>query len=677
MAANEVGIYFKAYDQTQAAMASMTRNMDQMMASGKKLASIFGVSLTFGGTVAGLKEIASKAAEAQGEVLRFNRMMGVQAPQAAADAKELANRYGDAADAVENMMAKGVGVSRELGIEGKAALDTSKQLTELSYKFAHVWGLDPQESFRLMEAGWMGQAKGLRQYGIDVSDAAVKQWALTHGWIEATDVLNPLGESMVRLQIEQEAVNALNAKTKDDLPSLTENWRKFGATIKDDVHPFLVGIADGLNHVLIGMQNAQAEYERGGWWRPYVGKGPASSQSVTIHPNIGPEPSGFKGEHTGAVDWEKLLASRMAAELPQYEVTPDLRAALDLAPLIQQNRLIDEANRKAEAALFEASPTVAPDRSLLTGKPGVPFGPAYNPVDDQSLRDFNAYQKERAKDQEQAAREAERLQKEQVSAERQMTGQMSVYDHDYWVGKAGLIEDEYDRYKTLFGGETDLMQRWHAEQMQELDIEKRKYGSFFDGISAAADEAKLHMKTAGEEGVAAYGILDDALTNYLSHVQEGSKAINQFWTDLAGQYQHQASAALSSYIVSSLPGLFAGVGGLFNGGGNGSGTQSTNPEAANYVYSGRASGGPVSAGQTYWVGEKGKELFTPSVSGAISPAGGTQVIIVQPVNNTGVPLKITAGKSRITPTGVVKEAIIELAVRRDPDIMSLLASGGR
>jgi phage-related minor tail protein len=33
----------------------------------------------------------------------------------------------------------------------------------------------------------------------------------------------------------------------------------------------------------------------------------------------------------------------------------------------------------------------------------------------------------------------------------------------------------------------------------------------------------------------------------------------------------------------------------------------------------RAAGGPVAAGQTYLVGEKGPELFTPSSSGAITP----------------------------------------------------------
>lgn len=37
---------------------------------------------------------------------------------------------------------------------------------------------------------------------------------------------------------------------------------------------------------------------------------------------------------------------------------------------------------------------------------------------------------------------------------------------------------------------------------------------------------------------------------------------------------------------------------------------------------GRATGGPVSAGRAYWVGERGPELFVPPGAGRIEPAGG-------------------------------------------------------
>ncbi len=54
------------------------------------------------------------------------------------------------------------------------------------------------------------------------------------------------------------------------------------------------------------------------------------------------------------------------------------------------------------------------------------------------------------------------------------------------------------------------------------------------------------------------------------------------------------------------------------------------PPASNLKFGGpRAKGGPVSSGSTYLVGEKGPELFTPKVSGSITPnhrVGGTMTV---------------------------------------------------
>jgi hypothetical protein len=46
-----------------------------------------------------------------------------------------------------------------------------------------------------------------------------------------------------------------------------------------------------------------------------------------------------------------------------------------------------------------------------------------------------------------------------------------------------------------------------------------------------------------------------------------------------------------------------------------------------YVPPKRAAGGPVSAGQSYYVGEQGPELFTPGSSGSITPNGAGGPVI--------------------------------------------------
>ena len=64
--------------------------------------------------------------------------------------------------------------------------------------------------------------------------------------------------------------------------------------------------------------------------------------------------------------------------------------------------------------------------------------------------------------------------------------------------------------------------------------------------------------------------------------------------------------------------------GVFGGGGGGGGFLSSALSIASAVFGGapgRATGGPVTAGRAYRVGENGPELFVPSSSGRIMAAG--------------------------------------------------------
>ncbi len=72
-------------------------------------------------------------------------------------------------------------------------------------------------------------------------------------------------------------------------------------------------------------------------------------------------------------------------------------------------------------------------------------------------------------------------------------------------------------------------------------------------------------------------------------------------------------------VHGGLKEIFGGGGGDSGGGGGGlldllGGLFGGSP--------GRATGGPVSPGRPYWVGERGPELFVPTSSGSVAAAGG-------------------------------------------------------
>ena len=65
-----------------------------------------------------------------------------------------------------------------------------------------------------------------------------------------------------------------------------------------------------------------------------------------------------------------------------------------------------------------------------------------------------------------------------------------------------------------------------------------------------------------------------------------------------------------------------GLRAILGGGGGGGGGALSGVLGALLGAPGRATGGPVSPARPYWVGERGPELFVPTASGRVEPAGG-------------------------------------------------------
>ena len=80
--------------------------------------------------------------------------------------------------------------------------------------------------------------------------------------------------------------------------------------------------------------------------------------------------------------------------------------------------------------------------------------------------------------------------------------------------------------------------------------------------------------------------------------------------------------ALSAMAEIAQGAISSGIGGLFGGGGGGGllGNAGTILSAA-LGLPGRATGGPVSPGRAYMVGERGPELFVPTESGQVVTGG--------------------------------------------------------
>lgn len=77
------------------------------------------------------------------------------------------------------------------------------------------------------------------------------------------------------------------------------------------------------------------------------------------------------------------------------------------------------------------------------------------------------------------------------------------------------------------------------------------------------------------------------------------------------------------------------------------------------VYGGaRANGGPVSSGKTYLVGERGPELFTPTLSGSITPNHALGGVTINVINQSGGGMGVVGQRQRTNPDGSLTVDVI-------------------
>ena len=160
----------------------------------------------------------------------------------------------------------------------------------------------------------------------------------------------------------------------------------------------------------------------------------------------------------------------------------------------------------------------------------------------------------------------------------------------------------------------------------------------------AASAAKLAHKMAKE---AAKDVLElsksigSSMESAMMSMVDGTKSVKDAFKDMASSIIKELYRI---YVVKKITGMITGaIDARFA------------PDVAKTaaVAGVAANGGPVQAGQRYVVGERGPEMFTPNVSGTITPnsqMGGNGVTVVQNINiSTGVQQTVRAEIRQMMP----------------------------
>ena len=192
--------------------------------------------------------------------------------------------------------------------------------------------------------------------------------------------------------------------------------------------------------------------------------------------------------------------------------------------------------------------------------------------------------------------------------------------------------------------ETLIKEQEITEEQKRQNEEKKKSADLIKKQQEETDKLKEKFMEVGKS-------IEDGVVQNLTDAAMGTKTLgeaaisvlNNLKRKLIEVAMQQAVSGLGNFIGTALGGLFGGGGGGFKApppmkaGFMGTGIPAKLP-AGSFNITPKAKGGPVMAGGSYMVGEKGPELFTPSRSGSIIPnnaMGGVVNNIVVNVDASG------------------------------------------
>jgi hypothetical protein len=94
------------------------------------------------------------------------------------------------------------------GLDSGNASEMSKQLTQIGYDISSLFNVDVETAMSRLQSGIAGQVKGMREYGVNLTMAALKETALAHGIDMSTSKMSQAQKAQLRyITIMEKTIN--------------------------------------------------------------------------------------------------------------------------------------------------------------------------------------------------------------------------------------------------------------------------------------------------------------------------------------------------------------------------------------------------------------------------------------------------------------------------------------
>lgn len=205
----------------------------------------------------------------------FGAAFGDNAADARAWADQLAESLHRPQSEILNLADSFQNIFQEISPTSDAAAEASERFTQLALDFAALKNVPVQEALTRIQGGLAGSARGLRQYGIDLSDATVKQAAIRAGIITTNQTLSAQQATLVRASLLQRALTDATGQAAAQSDEAANSQVRLRARLEQTQHALgdalipaftaiqgaIAGALDGFNRFFRGLGEALGRNE--------------------------------------------------------------------------------------------------------------------------------------------------------------------------------------------------------------------------------------------------------------------------------------------------------------------------------------------------------------------------------------------------------------------------------
>lgn len=215
--------------ETKTATDSMSGNFSGML---KKLAAGFS-AVKIGKA---LLDIGSASLEAASDLAEVQNVVDVtfgdNANKIEKWAKNAGNQFGLTETQAKKFSSTMGAMLKSSGLAGDKIVDVSTDLAGLAADMASFYNLDFEEAFSKIRSGMSGMAMPLKELGIDMSETALKAFAMEKGFSKSFDNMSAGEKTLVRYQYLMQATSDAQGDFSRTADEFANSKRRFATNVE-------------------------------------------------------------------------------------------------------------------------------------------------------------------------------------------------------------------------------------------------------------------------------------------------------------------------------------------------------------------------------------------------------------------------------------------------------------